>query len=92
MIVIWFRHRGQRPSRTDAIQEDATKAATLPSPFNIVGVTYGRSVDDEYRSDHFGLRVNSPSDSISTEAVTAIGTAFEDNWGGTVEHVETIVE
>jgi len=91
MIVIWYRHRGQRPRRTDIISEDANKASTLPSSFAVVGVQYGRELDDgSHDSNQFALRVNPPSDNISTDAVSAIATAFEDNWGGTIEHVETI--
>lgn len=92
MILIWYRHRGNRPSRTDIIREDANKASTLPPSFEVVGVQYGRRIDAEtVDSQQFALRVEPPSDNISTDAVTSIATAFEDNWGGTIEHVETVV-
>lgn len=91
MITIWYKHHGQRPSKSDIIREDANKADILPSSFEVVGVTYGRRIDEEtVDSNQFALRVEPPNDNISTDAVDAIATAFEDNWGGTIEHVETI--
>jgi len=91
MIIIWYRHRGQRPSKSEIIREDANKASTLPSLFAVIGVQHGRRIDEEtVDSSQFALRVEPPSDSISTVAVNAIAAAFEDNWGGTVKHVETI--
>jgi hypothetical protein len=93
MIVIWYRDRGQRPSKTDRIREDANKASTLSPSFEVVGVTYGRRLDDgALDPEQFALRVEPPSDSIPTDAVDAIATAFEDNWGGSIEHVETVVK
>lgn len=90
MIKIWYRHHGQRPSKTDIIRKDASKASTLPPSFAVVGVEYGRILsDDEFDDNQFALRVEPPSDNISTDAVDAIATACEDNWGGTIEHVET---
>lgn len=91
MIKIWYRHRGQRPRKSDIIAEDATKASVLPPSFAVVGVQYGRRIDEEtVDSQQFALRVEPPSDNISTDAVESIATAFEDNWGGTIEHVDTI--
>lgn len=91
MIEIWYAHRGQRPSKADIISEDANKASTLPSSFEFVGVKYGRRLDDGgFDNKQFALRVEPPSDNISTDAVDAIATAFEDNWGGTIDHVETV--
>lgn len=91
MIKIWYRHRGQRPNKTSIISEDAIKSSTLPTSFAVVGVEYGRRpFGDEFDSNQFALRVDPPSDNISTNAVDAIATAFEDNWGGTIEHVETV--
>lgn len=81
MIEITYRYHGQRPNRTVLIREAATTASTLPPSFEVVGVRY----DDP----EFVLLVGPPSDSISQAAVDAIATAFEDNWGGVVEHVET---
>lgn len=93
MIVIWYRHRGTRPHKTDIIREDASKASTLPESFEVVGVTYGRTDGDgAVDGSQFGLRVEPPSDNISTEAVDAIATAFEDNWGGSIKHVETVTQ
>lgn len=91
MIKIWFRHRGQRPSKRKIIEEDAMKASTLPSSFEVVGVEYGKQQDDgTVDGTQLALRVEPPSDNIPTDAVDAIATAFEDNWGGTIEHVETV--
>lgn len=91
MIRIWYRHRGQQPRRTDIIKEDSHKSSTLPPSFAVVGVQYGRALDDGTRDPYqFALNVEPPSDNISSDAVTAIATAFEENWGGTIEHVETI--
>lgn len=96
MIKIWYRHRGQRPSKSQIIREDANKASTLPPSFEVVGVTYGRQTGADsdgnpiIDANQFALNVEPPSDSISTNAVDAIATAFEDNWGGTIEHVETV--
>jgi hypothetical protein len=96
MIKIWYRHHGQLPRKSQIIAEDIKKASTLPSSFEIVGVEYGRKtgMDDGGRpiidSQQFALRVDPPSDNISTDAVSAIATAFEDNWGGSIEHVETV--
>jgi uncharacterized protein (UPF0218 family) len=88
---MWYRHRGQRPSKSDIIRDDANKASTLPSSFEVVGVKYGRRLDETtVDSNQFALRVEPPSDNISQDAVDAIAQAFEDNWGGTIEHVETI--
>lgn len=91
MIKLWYRHRGQRPSKTSIIAEDANKASILPSSFAVVGVEYGRRIDSEtFDSNQFALRVEPPSDNISTDAVDAIATAFEANWGGSIDHVETV--
>ena len=91
MITIWYKHQGQRPGTTDTIREDANKADVLPSSFEVVGVSYGRRIDEDTGdSNQFAIRVNPPSDDISTDAVDAIAEAFEDNWGGTIEHVETV--
>jgi hypothetical protein len=91
MIKVWYRHQGQRPRKTDMIREGANKANRLPRSFEVIGVQYGRSLDDgSFDSNQFALRVDPPSDNISTNAVGAIATAFEDSWGGTVEHVEAV--
>jgi len=90
MMVIWYRHHGHRPSSGDIIREDANKASTLPSSFEVVGVKYGRRDGETVDNNQFGLRVEPPSDSISQDAIDAIATAFEDNWGGSVEFVETV--
>lgn len=91
MIVIWYRHHGQRPSKTQIIKDDAGAASLLPSSFEVVGVSYGRRVDEQTVDNRqFALRVTTSSGSISQDAVSSIATAFESNWGGTVEHVETI--
>jgi len=91
MIVIWYQDRGQRPNKTKIIREDANKASLLPSSFEVVGVQFGRRVDEQtVDNSQFALRVNTSSDNISQDAVNLIATAFESNWGGTVEHVETI--
>jgi len=90
MIVIWYRHHGQRPSKTDIIRDDANAASLLPSSFEVLGVKYGRKTADGVDSNQFGLRVESSSDNISQDTINSIATAFESNWGGTVEHVETI--
>jgi hypothetical protein len=92
MIVIWYRHRGQLPSKSSLIREDANKASVLPSSFEIVGVSYGRQLDDGFDANQFAIRCEPPSDKISTDAVDAIATAFSDNWGGAIEHVETVVQ
>lgn len=97
MIKIWYKHRGQRPSKTQIIQEDANKASTLPPSFEVVGVEYGRQTgtDNEGNpiidSNQFGLRVEPPSDNISQDAIDAIATAFEDNWAGSIDFVDTEV-
>lgn len=91
MIKIWYSHRGHRPSKTQIISEDANKANTLPPSFEVVGVEYGRAIDSKtVDSTQFALHVEPPSDNISTDAVDAIATAFEDNWGGSIDHVETV--
>lgn len=91
MIKIWYEYRGQRPSKTDIIIEDANKSSALSPSFAVVGVEYGRRVDEEtVKSKQFALRVDTPSDNISTDTVDAIATAFQDKWGGTIEHVETV--
>jgi len=91
MIIIWYRHHGQRPSQTQLIRDDANKASQLPSSFEVVGVTYGRRIDNEtVDSIQFGLRVNTSDDTISQTAIDAIATAFEDNWGGTIGRVGTV--
>jgi len=90
MIILWYRHRGQRPRRTDIIREDATKASDLPLSFEVVGVSYGRQTQSGIDHSQFALRVETSSDTISQSVVDAIATAFEDNWGGTIEHVETV--
>lgn len=91
MIKIWYRHRGQRPQKTSIIAEDSKQANTLPPSFEVVGVEYGRRLsEDEFDATQFALRVEPPSDNISTDAVDAIATAFEDNWGGSIQHVETV--
>lgn len=92
MIKIWYQHQGQRPSKTKIIRKDANKASTLPASFELVGVEYGRRLDaGSFASNQFALRVEPPSDSISTNAVDAIATAFENNWGGSIDHIETVV-
>lgn len=83
MIEITYRHHGQRPSTTTAVRDDARKASTLPPSFEVVGV--------RYIGPKLVLRVDPPSDSISQDSVDAIATAFEDNWGGTIDHVDTTV-
>lgn len=93
MIKIWYRHHGQRPSKGDIIREDANKASTLPSSFEVVGVEYGRRISDtDFDANQFALIVDPPSDSISQNAIDSIATAFEDNWGGTIDFVESIVQ
>jgi hypothetical protein len=92
MIIIWYRHHGQRPSQTQLIRDDANKTSQLPSSFEVVGVTHGRRIDTEtVDSTQFGLRVNTSDDTISQSAIDAIATAFEDNWGGSIEFVESVV-
>jgi len=92
MITIWYRYRGQRPQSSRAIIEDANDAATLPQPFEIVGVTYGRGVDDgTVDRAQLGLVVGQPSDAIPQTAVESIATTFEDTWGGSIEFVESVV-
>ena len=91
MIVIWYRHHGQLPSETNVIREDANKASTLPSSFEVVGVQYGRRVsNDEFDRNQFALRVEPPSDNMSQDAIDSIATAFEDNWGGSIDFVESV--
>jgi len=96
MIKIWYRHHGQRPSKGNIIEQDAEKASTLPPSFEVVGIEYGRVTgtgsdgNQTFDGQQFALRVDPPSDNISTNAVDAIATAFEDNWGGSIEHVETV--
>jgi hypothetical protein len=91
MIKIWYRHHGQRPRKSQIIAEDSKQASTLPASFEVVGVEYGRRIDEEtVDGNQFALLVEPPSDNISTNAVDAIATAFEDNWGGSINHVETI--
>jgi len=91
MIVIWYRHHGQRPSKTQIIKDDASAAPLLPSSFEVVGVQFGRRVNEQTIDNRqFALRVTTSSDNISQDAVNSIATAFESNWGGAVEHVETI--
>lgn len=98
MIVIWYRHHGQRPKKSQIIREDANKASTLPPSFEVVGVRYGRQTGTDsdgnpiIDSQQFGLRVEPPSDNISQDAIDAIATAFEDNWGSTIEFVESVVK
>ena len=93
MIVLWYRHRGQRPTKANIIKEDAYTAVTLPANFKVAGVEYGRRLsEDEFDANQFALRVEQPSDSIGTTAVEAIATAFEDNWGGSIEFVESVVQ
>lgn len=93
MIVIWYRHHGQRPSKTDIIREDANAASTLPSSFEVVGVSYGRRLDDgTVDNNQFALRVEPPSDNMSQDAIGSIATAFEDNWVGSVDFVESVVQ
>lgn len=82
MIEITYRYHGARPSKTDIIREDANATSTLPSSFAVEGVRY----DDP----EFTLLVDPPSDSISTDAVDSIATAFEDRWGTMIEHIETV--
>lgn len=91
MIKIWYRNHGLRPKQTQIIVEDSKKANTLPPSFEVVKVEYGRRIDEEtFDSQQFALCVEPPSDNISTDAVSAIATTFEDNWGGSIDHVETI--
>jgi hypothetical protein len=91
MIKIWYRHHGQRPNKSQIIAEDSKKASILPPSFEVVGIEYGHRLDDgTVDSQQFALRVEPPSDSISTDAVDAIATAFENNWAGSIEHVETV--
>jgi len=91
MITIWYQDRGQRPNKTNIIREDANKASLLPSSFEVVGVQFGRRVDEQtVDNSQFALRVNTSPDNISQDAVDSIATAFTTNWGGTVEVVETI--
>jgi len=91
MIVIWYQDRGQRPNKTKIIREDANKASLLSSSLEVVGVQFGRRVDDNtVDNSQFALRVTTSSGSISQDAVNSIATAFESNWGGTIEHVETV--
>ena len=91
MITIWYKNHGHRPSKSEIIREDANKADILPSSFEVVAVEYGRRIDEEtVDSNQFALQVNPPSDNISTDAIDSIATAFEDNWGGTVEHIATV--
>lgn len=93
MIEIWYRERGNRPAQTQIIRDDADKADVLPSSFEMQGAIYGRRTgEDTVDSSQFALVVDPPSDNISQDAVDSIATAFEDNWGGTIEHVETIVQ
>jgi len=92
MIIIWYRHHGQRPSKTDIIREDVNGASTLPSSFEVVGVEYGRNTANGVDSNQFALRCEPPSDNISQNAIDSIATAFEDNWGGSVDFVESIVQ
>lgn len=93
MIYIWYRHRGQRPKKTEAVRKDANKANTLPSSFEVVGVKVGRRLDDgTVDNNQFALRVEPPSDNISQDAIDAIGLAFEDNWCGSIEFVESEVK
>jgi len=91
MIEVWYRHHGQRPTRGDIIEQDAQAASTLPPSFEVVGVKFGRRLDEEtVDAQQIGLRVEPPSDSISTDAVESIASAFADRWGGTVEFVGTV--
>lgn len=92
MIVVWYRHHGQRPSKSKTIRDDTNNASTLPSSFEVVGVQYGRKTDEAFDSNQFALRVEPPSDNMSQKAIDAISTAFEENWGGSIEFVESIVQ
>lgn len=69
---------------TDTIREDANAASVLPPSFEVVGVRY----DDP----EFTLLVEPPSDNMSQDAIDSIATVFEDNWGGTIDFVESIVQ
>jgi hypothetical protein len=92
MIIVWYRHRGQRPSKTDIIRKDVNSASTLPPSFNVIGVSFGRETADGFDSNQFALHVDPPSDNMSQNAIDAIATAFEDSWGGSVDFVESVVQ
>jgi len=92
MIVIWYRDNGNRPQKTATISDHAYQADIIPSSFEVEGVIYGRRIDSStVDTEQFGLRVDPPSDSISTDAVDSIATALETFWGGQINHVDTEV-
>jgi hypothetical protein len=89
MIVLWIKHRGQRPGSSQQIRDDIDETGVLPDSINLAGVKHGRRGEaGNVNPNTMGLQM----ESVSQTDAELLCDALSDLWGGTIDLVQIETE